>query len=210
MPLVLFIFFSKSKKNSGLRVVFFLLIYYIFFNLVISTNQQLQDKYFYLLGSLTTIIEFAILSYLFFCIIESGKFKKLMWLITAVVGTFLLYFLITSPHNAFDSIPSGVTSLTLLIYSIYYLFERMKDPTSLYLFSSPVFWVVVAIVIYSAGTFFPFIYARNNMEEAEFKNIYDLIHDTLYIVKNVIFSFAIMIKPKPEKKYAGSAISKKH
>lgn len=133
-----------------------------------------------------------------------------MWGITAIVGAYLVYFLITAPHDAFDSIPTGITSLTLLIYSIFYLFERMNDPSSLYLFSSPVFWIVVAIIIYSAGTFFPFIYAKNNMEEADFKKIYDLIHDTLYIVKNVIFSFAIMIKPKPERKYAGKTISKKH
>lgn len=76
----------------------------------------------------------------------------------------------------------------------------MNDPTSLEIFSSPVFWIVVALIIYCAGTFFPFIYARGNMEEEEFKSLYDLIHDTLYIVKNVIFSFAMIIKEKPGKK----------
>lgn len=129
--------------------------------------------------------------------------------ITVLVGSYLTYFLLTSSHDAFDSIPAGIISLTLLIYSIYYLFERMRDPLTLNLFSTPSFWIVVAIIIYSAGTFFPFIYAKNNLEEEEFKVLYDLIHDTLYIIKNVIFSIAMLVKPKPEK-YSRSVIAKKY
>jgi len=75
----------------------------------------------------------------------------------------------------------------------------MKDPNSLYLFSSPVFWVVVGIIIYSAGTFFPFIYAKNYMKENDFLDLYDLIHDPLYIIKNLIFAFAMLQKDKPVK-----------
>ncbi len=75
----------------------------------------------------------------------------------------------------------------------------MNDPASIDLFSSPAFWVVVAIMLYAAGTFFPFIYASGNFEKEDFLSTYDLIHDTLYIVKNVIFSFAMVIKNKTGK-----------
>ncbi len=112
----------------------------------------------------------------------------------ALTGIYLLYALFTSPNDSFDSMPSGVTSLILLVYCISYLFERMKDPDSLFLYSSPVFWVVVATIIYSAGTFFPFIYAQSHMGEDQFVNEYDLIHDTLYIIKNLMFAVAMLIK----------------
>jgi hypothetical protein len=167
-----------------------------------------QDNYFYLFGSIDTIIKFAILSFLFWKIIVSKGGKRIIWGINTAFGAYLIYFFITVSHDSFDSVPSGITSLILLVYSIYYLFECMKNPIPLDISSSPVFWVVVSIIIYSAGTFFPFIYARNYMKEIDFENMYQLIHSPLYIIKNIIFSIAIMIKPISEKKYAASVISK--
>lgn len=114
--------------------------------------------------------------------------------ITVLIGLYLLYDLLSSANNSFDSVPSGITSLVFLIYCIFYLFERVSDPTSLFLYSSPVFWVVVALIIYFAGTFFPFIYAQSHMKEDQFISEYDLIHDTLYIIKNLLFGFAMLIK----------------
>ena len=114
--------------------------------------------------------------------------------ITVLVGSYLLYDLISAANNSFDSIPSGITSLVFLIYCIRYLFERVNDTTSLFLYSSPVFWVVVALIIYSAGTFFPFIYAQSHMKEDQFKSEYNLIHDILYILKNILLACAMLIK----------------
>ncbi len=153
-------------------------------------------------------MEFAALSLLFFKVTESQNFRKIILGISIIIGVFLLYTLFTSPHDTFDSVPSGLTSLVFLIYSIYYFFERIKDPTALYLFSSPVFWVVVAVIIYSAGTFFPFIYAKNYMADSEFFDLYDMIHDPLYIIRNLIFAFAMLQKTNT-KKSSYMAYSKK-
>lgn len=114
--------------------------------------------------------------------------------VTALVSIYLLYDLLSAANNSFDSIPSGITSLVFLIYCIFYLFERVSDPTSLFLYASPVFWIVVALIIYFAGTFFPFIYAQSHMKENQFISEYSLIHDTLYIIKNLLFGFAMLIK----------------
>jgi ABC-type dipeptide/oligopeptide/nickel transport system permease component len=86
--------------------------------------------------------------------------------------------------------------MLFFFYCIFYLFERVKDPTSLFLYSSPAFWVVVAIIIYSAGTFFPFIYAQNYIDKPDFENEYKLIHSTLYIAKNLLFSAAMLCNDK--------------
>lgn len=111
---------------------------------------------------------------------------------------YLIFELFTSPNAGFDSVPSGITSLIMLVYSILYLFERVKDTDTLFFYSSPNFWVVVSIVIYAAGTFFPFIYAKNYLNEEEFTYEFDLIHDTLYIVKNIIFAIAMLARDKPD------------
>lgn len=117
-----------------------------------------------------------------------------MIVITVLVGAYLLYDLFSDANSSFDSIPSGITSLVFLIYCIFYLFERVSDPTSFFLYASPVFWVVVALIIYFAGTFFPFIYAQSHMKENQFINEYSLIHDTMYIIKNLLFGFAMLTK----------------
>ena len=105
-------------------------------------------------------MEFIAVSLLFYKVIGSQRSQRIILIILLLTGIYSLYSILTSPIDSFNSVLAGLTYLVFLIYSIYYLFERMKDPTAIYLFSSPVFWVVVAIIIYSAGTFFPFIYAK--------------------------------------------------
>lgn len=47
------------------------------------------------------------------------------------------------------------------------------------------------------------------MKEDDFLDIYDLIHDPLYIIKNLIFAFAMLQKDKPLKKTYPSYIKPK-
>ncbi|HRO46449.1 MAG TPA: hypothetical protein PLS00_18655 [Niabella sp.] len=206
LPLILFIFFARSKKNIGLRVAFYIVVFSAFINFFVLSNRQARE-YTFLIGRITTIFEYSLFSLLFFNIIVSRAFKKGIVVITILIGLYLLYDLFSTANNSFDSVPSGITSLTFLIYCIFYLFERVSDPTSLFLYSSPVFWVVVALIIYFAGTFFPFIYAQSHMKEDQFISEYDLIHDTLYIIKNLLFGFAMLIKDTTIK--SPSSITKK-
>ena len=119
-----------------------------------------------------------------------------MLIISVLMAVYLIYSLITFSNNSFDSVPSGITAMLFFFYCIFYLFERVKDPTSLFLYSSPAFWVVVAIIIYSAGTFFPFIYAQNYINKPDFNQEYKLIHSTLYVIKNFLFGAAMLISDK--------------
>lgn len=176
-------------------MVFFLVAYSLFINLFVSSNKQLIEKYFLIVG-VTTFIEFSLFTFLFYRIIESAILKKIILVVSSITGLYLLFELFTSDYETFDSVPSGITSLIMLVYCIFYLFERVKDTDALFFYSSPNFWVVVSIIIYAAGTFFPFIYAKNYLNEKEFTDEFDLIHDTLYIVKNIIFAFAMLTKDK--------------
>lgn len=116
--------------------------------------------------------------------------------ISILMAAYLIYSLVTFSNGSFDSVPSGIAAMVFFIYCIFYLFERVKDPTFLFLYSSPPFWVVVAIIIYSAGTFFPFIYAQSYINKPDFENEYKLIHSTLYIAKNLLFSVAMLASDK--------------
>ena len=119
-----------------------------------------------------------------------------MIVVSVLMAAYLIYSLLTFSNSSFDSVPLGITAMVFFIYCIFYLFERVKDPTSLFLYSSPAFWIVVAIIIYSAGTFFPFIYAQEYINKSDFNHEYKLIHSTLYILKNLLFSAAMLISDK--------------
>lgn len=171
-------------------------------NLFILTNQQLQDYYFIII-KVTTLIELLLYSFLFYHIVKSTGFKRLIITTTII---FLLYFIFSgwqSGSNTFDSESSAIGFLVIMGYCIFYLYERVKDTQNPFFYSSPTFLVIVSIIVYSAGTFFPFIYARYYLNGENFLVEFDLIHDTLYIVKNIILCFAILAqnKIKPDSKY---------
>jgi len=127
-----------------------------------------------------------------------------MLYLTIVVGAYLIYSFITSSSGSVDSVPSGLTALIFFIYCIYYLFEKVKDISSPFLYDFPEFWIVVSIIIYAAGTFFPFINAQTYLHSPGFWEDYELIHSALYIIRNLLFCVAILVNPKNAKTYYSS------
>jgi len=138
---------------------------------------------------------------LFYHIIESTLVKKIILATSSAAGLYTIYELLTgsfkSGFSGFDSIPSGISSLIVLVYSITYLFQRVKDTDALFLYASPNFWIVISFMTYAAGTFFPFLYAKSYLNEEQFVYDFDLIHGTLYILRNIIFAVAMLTRGKP-------------
>ncbi|MBW7892032.1 MAG: hypothetical protein H3C48_13630 [Chitinophagaceae bacterium] len=179
------------------------MLYSILVNTTLFSNEDLW-KYLPAAGRLSTIVEFILFSAVFFRIIQSKTFKKGMLYLTIVVGAYLVYSFITSSSGSIDSVPSGLTALIFFIYCIYYLFEKVKDISSPFLYDFPEFWIVVSIIIYAAGTFFPFINAQTYLHSPGFKDDYELIHSTLYIIRNLLFCVAMLVNPKSSKTYYSS------
>ncbi len=176
----------------------FLLLLYLIYSIVSDALVNPLLKYytnnFFIGFRLFTIIEHVLIVLFLHHIIISLKFKKI---IKVLSGLFLLYAIfdfINSKSNTFDSTPSGITSILILSYCIYYFFEKIKTPDSLFLYSTPNFWIVVALIIFFSGTFFIYIYSQNNYNDPAFKSIYNLINSTFIILRNLLFSIAFLIK----------------
>jgi hypothetical protein len=105
----------------------------------------------------------------------------------------------------FDSIPSGIESILIISYCIFFLFEKIKEPDSLFLYNTPNFWIVVGLILYFAGTFFLYIYSQNNLGNPEYDKTYAFVNSSFSILKNVLFSIAFLVKPqktdKPDLRY---------
>ena len=155
----------------------------------IFTNEYLPFRIY-------TIVEFFLIGLYLRTIIKNTVVKKV---IIYLIVAFLLFASVDfywTKADSFDSIPTGVSCIVILFLCIFYLYEQVKDPENLFLYSSPNFWVVVALIIFFSGTFFLFIYSQNSLKgNAEFQHYFDLINSSFNLLKNLIFSIAFIIKP---------------
>lgn len=171
------------------------ILYSLFLNFFVLSNRTIRAEYYLTTLAITTIVEFFLFSYLFSRILQSLFIRRIIYLITVFVGIYLAIDFILTPRGAYDPIPSVVSFLIILIYCIIFLYEKVTDTSVPYFYFTSTFWVVVAIIVYCAGTFFALVYAKSYLETKN-KSEYDFIHDSLYIIKNLILVIAIFSTDK--------------
>ena len=194
MPIISF-FFVKDKK-AGLWVIFFYFVYGFLSDAVI--NSIVNGIHPFLGWRMFTVIEFIVLSVYFHKIISNKIIKKIIPVIATVFVLFCLYDLFTSKSSYFDSVPVAVEAILILGYCVIFLFQQLKSPDSLFLYSTPTFWVIVAFLIYFAGTFFVFIYAQNYYGNEHFDRNYTLINSTFLLLRNIFISIAFFVRPRKQ------------
>lgn len=77
---------------------------------------------------------------------------------------------------------------------IYYFFDQLKQPNTFLIYSSINFWIIIAFLIYLSGTFFLFIYAESMLSNKEFLQQYIIINSSFALLKNILFSIAMLMK----------------
>lgn len=186
----------KWRKTKGLWVIFVYLIY-CFLNEILNSyfNQILHYTNFFLFN-IFTIIEHLLLSYYAFCFIKNTLCRRLIVVLSFCFLIWASIHTVNSPHD-FDSISSSVGSILLILYSIYYFFEQLRNPSHLFFYSSTEFWVFVAILLYFSGIFFLFTYTENLISNPSFIIQYTLINCSFYILKNILLGVAMYVKENP-------------
>jgi hypothetical protein len=124
---------------------------------------------------------------------------------------FIIYSFIDlnlSAAASFDSIPTVVECLILLSFSIFYLYEEIGSPNTLFLYTTSNFWVAVSIIIFFSGTFFLFIYAQKNSGDPAFSHTFKIIMGVSSVIKNILFLIAFIIAKTESKTIKSSQIAK--
>ncbi|PWT74781.1 MAG: hypothetical protein C5B59_10445 [Bacteroidetes bacterium] len=154
-----------------------------------------------------TIVEVALFTYFFYLVIGNKIIKRIVLTACTCLVIFLLILFLKSNKTNFDSISASVESVTLIILSITYFFGQLSRPQEQFIYSSPNFWIVLAIMIYLSGTFFLFMMA-NNLSAYEIQK-YWFINNVSNIITNLIFCIAFLVNrfasahPITEKTYTG-------
>lgn len=90
---------------------------------------------------------------------------------------------------------AGVEAVLIIAMCIYYFFDQLKQPNSLMIYSSINFWIIISFLIYLSGTFFLNIYADSMITDKAFIKQYIIINSSFNILKNVLLSVAMLMKP---------------
>ncbi len=202
-----FLFYSKSKSQKGLWIILAYCIYDFLTNLgLLYLSQKHINRFLY---SSFTFIEFSLFAWVLFTIIKNQRFKKVLMALSVAFIVFLFAYNMLTKVNAFDSIPIGIETILILVFSFYYLFEQINDTSTLFIYSKFSFWVILGILLYLAGSFFIYIFSNQLLSEHRDEEVakYWMITNVFSILKNIFFVIAIMVNTnRPPKKNIGFAL----
>jgi len=146
------------------------------------------------------LVESLVLFLIFFCCLSNYKIWKKI-----IVGSAIISLLLWLGNNVFlqnlffyDTLFNAFTTLLVITYAIFYFYFQLNKPTSYFIYSSPIFWIVSAILIYKAGTLFLFLYV-NTLVQHERAN-YFIINSIFNIVKNGLFLIGFITYLSPDER----------
>ena len=199
LPVVFYLIFLRRNKDEGLQVVFIYCLCSLGVEILApGLTKAFGIKKFYFFAFFT-IVEYSLLTLFLYRSIRNKR-QKIIPIIGSLVfiGTAIIN-LLQRKRSAFDSLSASMEAVLLIIYSIIFLYEQIKDPSILFVYYTKKFWVVVAFFIYFSSTLFLFLYAAT-FTIKEHDN-YWFINNIFDIIKNILFCIAFSMKKSKKTLY---------
>ncbi len=145
------------------------------------------------------VVEFSLITIFLYYNISHRILKRIMLFIPIIFLVYSIYDYLGSEVGKFSYKPLVAECLILLVYIIYFFYEKIQSNTSTPIYMTRVFWIAVAFTIYCAGNFFIFLYSNNPVKDNEYFFQFTLIYSTFTIIKNVALCIGLIIKQPVEK-----------
>lgn len=147
--------------------------------------------------SLFTVIEFCLFSLATFYLLSNSYLKKIIIGFIPIFFAFsLIQYIKSNPEDEIDSLSISVEYILIIIFTLFYFYEEISIPQATFIYSTKAFWIITGILIYSAGTFFLFLFS-DNLSDDEWEK-YSIINYVFTILKNTCFGIAVTIKHTPD------------
>lgn len=191
---VLFYFILRRKDKIIRFLIYFNLFFFIddFIYAVVRSYDKTAGYFFNLFYK---PIEFLFICYLFYNLLQLSSGKKLINTLLVIFISFWLVSSIYLPINTFNSYIQGLECIFVIALTLTYFYEEIRKPQSLFIYSQPSFWAVIGFFLFFSGSFFVFIYKQTHRHEAEFIEQYINIHASFFILRNLLFTIAVYVKP---------------
>ncbi len=195
IPILLFIF---SKDKEKVKWVFLFFSGFVFIHAFISAilaitvgkNASLNFNYIFV------PIEFLIISYFFFKVIDYELHKKILIITSSSFIVIYTIVSITNPTILFNSFLNGVESILVIKYSLFFFYEKLRYPKNLFIYSQPYFWGVSAFFLFFTTSFFIFLFRQMAWDQSLFVYQYVYIHAFAGIVRNILLGIGMIVKPE--------------
>jgi hypothetical protein len=145
-----------------------------------------------------TITEYLLFALFIWVLLKSRKVKL------AIVIASVFYLIFYGLYSFFVrkaflavTVPIGIETILILVFSFYYLYEQTNDTTTLFIYTKPAFWIILGMVLYLAGSFFIYLFS-SYLAESELKKFW-IVTNIFSILKNIFFCIGIYINAKPSK-----------
>jgi hypothetical protein len=189
--LVIFLF-NKTKKEKALLLIAIYCLIDTFLNYFQSYIENPQFKYY--CWSTFTFVEYSIFTYTIYTSIKNSKVKSYILGLSALFIIFTTIFNIVTNFQKIDSIPIGIETILILLFSFYYLYEQTNDPKSLFIYNKYQFWLIIGFMIYLSGSFFVFLYASGLSTDVLHQ--YWFLTNCFYVTMIILFLVAFYIHLK--------------
>ena len=199
LPVVTFLLFHK--KIGADRKVITILVYCGLIFIILYLHDFIPRKYRiqYHYQSWFTFVEYIAFALIFFYSIQNRIFSRVILGLSIGFVIFQIIFTLTVQSTVLDSVPVGVETILIFLFSFYFFYQEFKKESQL-LMRNAMFWVSIGIFFYLAGSFF-FNILANHMTQREIDTYwyYTYLFD---IVKNCCFAVGFILyrqAPKAER-----------
>jgi hypothetical protein len=192
LPVVFYVTFLRRNKHEGLQVVFiYCLVSFATEILAPVLKNAFGISSFYLYASFT-VVEYSLLTIFLYKSIQDTRAKYIPIIGSVVFFVVAIINFMHGKDSNFDSLPASVEAILIIIYSLLYLYGRIKDPSILFVYNTKKFWVVSAFFIYFSSTLFLFLFAGSFTKQEH--RSYWYINNLFDIIKNILFCIAFTMK----------------
>jgi hypothetical protein len=142
------------------------------------------------------IIDLILIFWIFRMIFRDNRWLQKLTLIAITLSVILWIYrnIFLEQIHQYGGIYNAGTSMLVIFFALIYFYCQLNNPENLFVYASPSFWIVVAILLFKAGTFFLFLYA-NSLDQHDLANFY-VFDSIFYIIQNLLFAIAFLVPEK--------------
>ena len=191
-------FFKKLSREKGIIA---LTLYCLVDLLLNFTAQFLPVRWHLYINAFSTILEYSIFSYFIYLNVSSRLVRKIIMVLSLLFIAFAVIFnWVTAKFESFDSVPIGIETILILLYSFCFLYEQANSSRTSFIYEQYPFWIIVGIMLYLGGSFFIFMFYRYISHSL--LSQYWSLTNLFYALMNLLFITALIIflKSKDNKK----------
>lgn len=146
---------------------------------------------------LFTLIEGSLLLYFFYTLLKKQTtLQKIILSLGAIfVTTWVIRAAFFKSFMVYDYFSQTIEFIILLVLCLLYFFQKVKVTDTTVIYNTFEFWLVAALLIYCAGTFFSFFIPMNASERNQDTLVFENISRVGNALKSILITVAFCINP---------------